>query len=165
MLIPIYCHYHQVFSLRGIAIAIMIAVAVKIDDCHHDYHCIAIASGFPAGCRWRRSASSAWTPSAPVFSPPVIILLLVRSCHHCHHHQSARSWSLSSILLSNCLFQDCGDMLVQRADCCPVCRTDITDVVHFYRCWNISSFFIGWLTCYICIIDVIHLNFEVKACP
>jgi len=41
---------------------------------------------------------------------------LLSPCHH----------------LATC--QDCGDMLVQRADCCPVCRTDITDVVHFFRC-------------------------------
>ena len=51
--------------------------------------------------------------------------------------QVVRLSPLSRQFLIKChhlIFQDCGDMLVQRADCCPVCRTDITDVVHFFRC-------------------------------
>lgn len=41
---------------------------------------------------------------------------LLAPCHH----------------LATC--QGCGLLLLNRADCCPVCRTTITAIVNFYRC-------------------------------
>ena len=32
-----------------------------------------------------------------------------------------------------CTCPDCGDMLVQRKDCCPICRRTIVDTVKFFR--------------------------------
>ena len=88
------------------------------------------------GC-WT-SLSSFALPSSGYVSGHLIVFNVINLQDHDLNHHRCHQTKLS-------FSQDCGDMLVQRADCCPVCRTDITDVVHFFRCWrNISPFFIQY---------------------